>query len=153
MGLTNCRDCGHQISEAAKTCPSCGLDNPGPSGVWIGRLKMAGGAVVLLLVAILVMRSLGGQMFSTCKILALRNAEDAFIVNGEFDYGIVTHVTAGLDGAGREVEISVRLETSEGDFTRKTRVAIGDKGQRSVQVQFPEPTIGGKVDRSVASCR
>jgi hypothetical protein len=26
--LTQCKDCGHQVSKRAKTCPSCGVKNP-----------------------------------------------------------------------------------------------------------------------------
>ena len=29
MALTNCRECGTQVSTSAKTCPSCGIARPG----------------------------------------------------------------------------------------------------------------------------
>lgn len=31
MALTKCRECGAQVSNAAKACPSCGISNPGLS--------------------------------------------------------------------------------------------------------------------------
>ena len=29
MALVNCKECGKQVSTTAKTCPHCGVDNPG----------------------------------------------------------------------------------------------------------------------------
>lgn len=32
MALKSCRECGKQVSEAAKTCPQCGIEKPFISG-------------------------------------------------------------------------------------------------------------------------
>lgn len=29
MALVNCKECGQQVSTTAKTCPHCGVENPG----------------------------------------------------------------------------------------------------------------------------
>lgn len=42
MALTKCRECGAQVSDAAKQCPMCGIPNPGQPQ-WAGC-----GALVLL---------------------------------------------------------------------------------------------------------
>ena len=122
-----------------------------PAENWfVGALKWVGG-VVLVLIVIGVIRGVTGAG-SVCNVVAMENLEEAFIVNGELDYGIVTNATVELEGRGREVTVTVRLETNEGDFTRSQRINVGENGRRTVQIQFPEPTIGSTVDQSVGSC-
>ncbi len=29
MALVECKECKHQVSDSAKTCPNCGVKNPG----------------------------------------------------------------------------------------------------------------------------
>ena len=36
--LTTCKDCGHRVSERAKTCPSCGVSKPGAAPSRLGTL-------------------------------------------------------------------------------------------------------------------
>lgn len=33
MAMTKCKECGHEVSNSAKTCPHCGIDNPGISAI------------------------------------------------------------------------------------------------------------------------
>jgi hypothetical protein len=42
--LTNCKDCGHQVSKRAKTCPSCGVRKPAKTSSTFGQF------LVLLLI-------------------------------------------------------------------------------------------------------
>lgn len=55
MALINCRECGGKVSDAAKTCPSCGIENPSLNTIELiggGFSKVIG--VVLLIIGILV---------------------------------------------------------------------------------------------------
>ena len=31
MALVECKECGHRVSSRARTCPDCGIDDPGIS--------------------------------------------------------------------------------------------------------------------------
>ncbi|QYX55607.1 hypothetical protein K1T73_10945 [Roseovarius sp. SCSIO 43702] len=153
MGLTTCRECNREVSDAAETCPHCGVRNPSRTGYWGTTIaKILGGAAGVFAVLVVVGYIMGGAG-STCKVISVQNSEDAFIVNGELDYGIVTRAVVALDGRGREVTIEARLETNEGDFTKVQRINVSENGQREVQVQFPEPTIAANIVRSVVTCR
>ena len=48
MSLSPCRECGHKVSKQAKTCPSCGVDNP-----VVGVLSSISNLIKLFLVGIL----------------------------------------------------------------------------------------------------
>lgn len=55
MGLTECRECGEDVSSQAKKCPHCGVTNPGGwfsfTGVGgEGCLKFVGCLLALVLV-------------------------------------------------------------------------------------------------------
>jgi hypothetical protein len=50
MALKPCRECGAQVSEAANTCPSCGIRKPVPARKTVGCLGMLGIAAVILIV-------------------------------------------------------------------------------------------------------
>ena len=43
--LTDCRDCGKEVSRRAKTCPHCGATKPGDSAV-IRTLDETGNALI-----------------------------------------------------------------------------------------------------------
>jgi len=153
MGMTTCRECGKDVSDAADTCPHCGVTSPSQTDHWIGVLKSVGGWIVIGIIAVVAISYVMNAGFSTCNVVSIRNHEDAFIVNGELDYGVVTKAVVELDGGGREVTVEVRLETNEGDFVRAQRINVSENGRREVQVQFPEPTLGARISRSVATCR
>ena len=40
--LTKCKDCGHEVSKKAKTCPSCGVSKPAVKSVGLGKLFLLG---------------------------------------------------------------------------------------------------------------
>ena len=50
MALTNCKECKKEVSTEAKTCPYCGIDNPGV----IDNKNRRVGVVVLALLDFLV---------------------------------------------------------------------------------------------------
>ena len=39
MALISCRECKQQVSDAATTCPRCGIDGPGGTGVLVVTRK------------------------------------------------------------------------------------------------------------------
>lgn len=41
MALVRCRECGREVSSAAKTCPGCGVKSPAPTN-WKGALTLLG---------------------------------------------------------------------------------------------------------------
>lgn len=65
MALTECRECGHEISSSAKNCPNCGVKNP--SG-WFsytgvggeGCLKLVGCLAALVFLLFLASMCFGG---------------------------------------------------------------------------------------------
>ena len=57
MALTKCRECKKEISKSAKTCPLCGVKNPGGWLVYQGT--GCGGCVPILLAIICALLLLG----------------------------------------------------------------------------------------------
>jgi tetratricopeptide (TPR) repeat protein len=53
MALTNCKECKQEVSAEAKTCPYCGIDNPGVSNRVIDNNNRRMGVVVLVLLIFL----------------------------------------------------------------------------------------------------
>lgn len=89
---------------------------------------------------------------SVCKVASINLGDDTFIVNGEFDYGVLANVVVQLDGPGRDVVVTARLETNQGDISKTQRINVQTNASRSVQFQFIEPSITTVVSRGVASC-
>lgn len=59
MALTNCKECGNQVSDMAETCPHCGIGYPGLSDeeIWkrdeeIGRKDRKSLVVIIIFVVI-----------------------------------------------------------------------------------------------------
>lgn len=48
MGMVKCRECGKEVSDAAKTCPHCGIANPAPHSRLGLYLKLGLGAVIVI---------------------------------------------------------------------------------------------------------
>lgn len=55
MALTSCKSCKQQVDTTAKTCPHCGVANP---GVTTGSI--IGGLVALVFIGIIVVKCVGG---------------------------------------------------------------------------------------------
>ena len=47
MGMVKCRECGKEVSDKAKTCPSCGIEKPAPASRVGTYLKLGLGALVV----------------------------------------------------------------------------------------------------------
>lgn len=41
MSLVKCKECGHQVSNLAKTCPSCGVKDPGTNMLLVAIVTIA----------------------------------------------------------------------------------------------------------------
>ncbi|WGI21292.1 hypothetical protein [Amylibacter sp. IMCC11727] len=173
MAILKCIECGGKVSSEAASCPHCGYvkgarpseppkpspllgdtpterppSTPAKTSPWVIIGACTGGLLVLFII----IGAIAGSQ-STCKITSLRNTEDTFIVNGQWDYGIVTNAVVSLDGKARQVTVTVRLETNQGDITKSKRVAVSENGSREVQIQFIEPTVTTKVRQSYATCK
>lgn len=173
MAILKCIECGGKVSSEAASCPHCGYvkgarpsEPPKPDPLLTPKpaytpppepAKKTNPGVIIgaciggLLVLFIIIGAVAGSQ-STCKVTSLRNSEDTFIVNGQWDYGIVTNAIVKLDGKARQVTVTVRLETNQGDITKSKRVAVSDNGSREVQIQFIEPTVTTKVRQSYATC-
>lgn len=170
MAILKCIECGGKVSSEASACPHCGyvkgarpieepaepqpIHSPPPTAPpakanpWL----IIGGCVVGLFLLLVIIGAAANSQ-STCNVTSLHNGEDTFIVNGQWDYGIITTAVVKLDGKGRQVTVNVRLETNQGDITKSKRVSVSDNGSREVQIQFIEPTVTTKVLRSYATCQ
>jgi len=47
MGMVNCRECGKEVSDQAKSCPHCGIAKPAPPSQVGNYLKLGFGALVV----------------------------------------------------------------------------------------------------------
>lgn len=52
MSLNPCRECGHQVSVAAKTCPSCGTPHPANKAAAVGSALTTVGCALTLFVTV-----------------------------------------------------------------------------------------------------
>ena len=173
MAILKCIECGGKVSSEAASCPHCGYVKGArptppadptasevPQAAYTPPQQSSGktnplvivGACIGGLILLLVIIGIAAGSQSTCKITSLKNTEDTFIVNGQWDYGIVTDAVVKLDGKARQVTVTVRLETNQGDITKSKRVAVSENGSRQVQIQFIEPTVTTKVRQSYATC-
>jgi len=57
MGMKKCKECGEEVSDKAKTCPKCGVDNPGKK---IGIKEICGGICGGIFVLAIISAMLGG---------------------------------------------------------------------------------------------
>jgi hypothetical protein len=59
MALAKCRECGHEVSTEAKTCPGCGVSKP---------TKRSGPSTGLLVVVFLILLFVFASMFTTPSV-------------------------------------------------------------------------------------
>lgn len=71
MALKPCKSCKHQVDTHAKTCPSCGVANP---GMTLGQ-QVAGGVGLLAIIAVAVSMCSGGEEGSTPQGQAISQSE------------------------------------------------------------------------------
>lgn len=112
-------------------------------------LRFIAGAAFTFFVLAYLAGSLNG---GSCTVVSHNAAEDAFLVNGQLDYGIVINANVKLEGADRNVTVTSRLETSNGDLTKAVSIGLRDGQTRQVQLQFPEPVLGTQFGHYHTSC-
>ncbi|HCJ3998467.1 TPA: hypothetical protein NR138_004612, partial [Salmonella enterica] len=56
MALTKCKECKKEVSTSAKTCPHCGVKDPG-----FGAKQKLGGCLILIIIVAAVMYFVGGS--------------------------------------------------------------------------------------------
>lgn len=64
MAMTKCKECGTEVSSSAKTCPQCGISNPGVTGG-----QMIVGLVAVVLIGWLVVKCSSGEDSATAAQL------------------------------------------------------------------------------------
>lgn len=127
MALTTCRECGHQVSYEAKTCPSCGVSQPwrrGPSASTMVGWVVAGVVVVGVLGAITELSNrrsgettwtptqrtapppLAARIWNTGTQIAVRNDDEFAWTNCRIS------INPGLFGGGWSQETD-RIESGE----------------------------------------
>lgn len=90
---------------------------------------------------------------SACEVKKVTVADDAFVINGEFDYGFIVNVLTNRTGKNGEVTITVRLSSTEGDVKKQRTIFIQKDQSRWTAIQFPEPTVNARQVRATAACR
>lgn len=89
---------------------------------------------------------------STCSVVSHNAEEDAFLINGQLDYGVVIKARVKLEGGDRNATVTSRLETSNGDISKSVSIGLRDGQTREVQLQFPEPVLGTQFGNYYTSC-
>ncbi|EMV5400057.1 hypothetical protein AACN09_003720, partial [Escherichia coli] len=54
MALTKCKECKKEVSTSAKTCPHCGVKDPG-----FGAKEKLGGCLILIIIVAVIMYFIG----------------------------------------------------------------------------------------------
>jgi hypothetical protein len=57
MALTNCRECGHEISSEAESCPNCGAPNPQKRSKLEGGCSTVLGIIFITFLVLMVVRA------------------------------------------------------------------------------------------------
>lgn len=150
MSLTNCRECGENVSSKAKTCPSCGIKDPSKGknvlhiiGNTIGAVVGAFIGLALFGFFMAVIAGIASESSSKaeCKLLDNSLEADVFFIQGEPDAGYRYNVTMENVGEKGEITITAVLSTSEGVFKREQTLLFDKQEIRKLSFAFPEPTI------------
>lgn len=95
---------------------------------------------------------IGEANTGTCKVVSHNAGEEAFLVNGALDYGVVITARVALEGADRNVTVTSRLETSTGDYIKSVTIGLRDGQSRHIKLEFPEPVLGTQFGNYYTSC-
>lgn len=88
MALRPCRECNHDVSDSAKTCPHCGINSPALAGAKSGRSRRWLWILPLLVIAMLiVLQHKGGTTneSATCVNDFRKCTDNADVVNNNLD--------------------------------------------------------------------
>lgn len=94
----------------------------------------------------------GCNKSGTCTVLSHKAEEETFLINGELDYGIVVNAKVKLEGSQRNVNVTSRLETNNGDISKSISISLRDGQIRDVQLQFSEPVLGTTFGNYYTAC-
>jgi hypothetical protein len=88
-----------------------------------------------------------------CEVLHVEQSSDAFLVNGEWDFGYEVSTIVRNESASGTVNIVVRLSTSEGTYEREQEVILNKGESMKLEYKFHEPTIGAQNVQAQVGCR
>lgn len=66
---------------------------------------------------------------------------DAWVVNGEFDYGAKVDLNLKNNGERGDIQIMVTLSSSEGEWTRTQNLMFDADETKQLSYVFTEPTV------------
>ncbi|MCQ1835167.1 zinc ribbon domain-containing protein [Neorhizobium galegae] len=176
MSIVDCRECGKPVSDEAKQCPHCGVENPyfkahlmaqaaraaanhrTPEEGVLKKILRRFTYVAIAIVAVLTLIGKAPAILAalakpSCEVVSVKPEPDLFLTDGEADAGVkVTALVRKLNRDG-EITVSIRLSTSEGDWVKATTGVMKTNEQRNAILQFPEPTVNAQNIRAEATCK
>lgn len=140
--LVECKECSHQVSAKAKTCPSCGVKKPGERPATTGETL---GGFVILAVIIGVIYLFWPSESDTER--TEREAREAAEQVEREQKGF--HCLSSWDGSHREVTRFVKdnLKDPSSFEHVETRITpVNDSGEHALMMQYrANNSFGGKV--------
>ncbi|MFJ7315067.1 zinc ribbon domain-containing protein [Pseudomonas sp. NPDC098747] len=129
MALSPCKSCKHSVDISAKTCPSCGVSNP---GVTIGY-QIAALVILGIIIAVLVSMCSGGSDHKSAENAAQRAALPSYsITKDEFREGRPRKVEVVLPeriGEAELAEVAQFIRTDTEFKAEKTFIGFRIEGQ------------------------
>lgn len=180
MALTECRECGHRVSDQAQQCPSCGISSPAPEidtqTNQVGGLPPSPPVVEPTVAHVVASASqteksnkwkwvgggalamfglfvvLGSSPTGGCNVEIANGSSNSYMVNGQLDYGISVYTTVKNEGRPRLVTIESMVSSSEGAWTRKKQVHL-DRGEaQRMEIFFEQPSIFATNIKYTSKC-
>lgn len=140
--LVECKECSHQVSTKAKTCPSCGVNKPGERPTTSGETI---GGLVFLAVIVCAVYLFWGYESDTER--TAREAREAAEEVERKQKGF--HCLSGWDGSHRAVTRLVKgnLKDPSNFEHLETRITpVNESGQHTLIMKYrANNSFGGKV--------
>ncbi len=147
---------GGEPGQAAQSGDGPDVEKPEVEKIVSNVLKVGG--VVLVGWLILsgkfsdIIASFTANVVGACELQTLELKPDAFLINGEMDFGYTAIVVIKQEGRAGNATLEVTLSSPEGDFTKQRTVHLVDGQQQTISIKFPEPTINSDNATAEARC-
>jgi hypothetical protein len=154
-GLKACRECGHEVSAAARACPNCGARNPGFGKKTYGVFSLvAFGVALVVFIALLRAFESGGPSVSESDVTSTAPAISVTADQLAGDYEAnevaadekykqkIVEVSGNVDSIGKDITdtIYVTLQTSEEYAVVKPQLFFSDEHkQEAAALQRGQP--------------
>ena len=121
MALKPCKSCKHQVDSSAKTCPGCGVANPG-----VTRGQQIGGLVILaIIIAVTVSMCSGGDKDKPAEKAAQSVVPKSYsITKDDFQEGRPRKVEVLLPKRVSETELAQVAQAVRADTTFKAKATF-----------------------------